>query len=700
MVLAESSLDDDVQKGASAIADTVVSGLSEMSGVSHVSFGLLVETLAGAIPATSDARIEPVVDDVLDQLLERGVTFTVPAEEVCAHVRFNHADGNGNASRRESPEAVDHVGNVLRTLFDVTDVTQQSLEAALTAELAPCSNPDIEAVTSEVLDGLQERGIVIKSKPKIIIRNVRRHIEKAVQDPEPDPPESAASPRNGATHAAAPVLDVSEVEQPEPSVPPLPSGELEEKPDFPEVQRLVNAVWRENGQEEEETPEAASSDESSDVADASQEQEENSAEELDIPKLVSDLVARCIDRASDKNILTQQSLSMMCGTTVRSLPTPLSVHEKEWLVQKVLHTAVRSGVIVTFSQDRRFVMHDDAVVCIKTSTTPDELAADPRYILDHERTARTIPAEEMEFPSAQSKNPPANPDTPAVALDMPGILKQLDGKIVSKRTPTIEAVGWVRDIVAPGGNPVPGAPSILNVMRAFVEQLGEEPHSITATQTSVSLAVKKLRTNSSNHPPLQPPPLDPVNSSVTSLDLYGGDGEADFDTALDAFPVINFDDLDIDPEKPTQAKPGSEAKVVMLTARYAAGYPLWHTEDCVDHGSEGTVDDDEDFWKPVAATHNLPRPKSSYSPRPHNASTSADDVAEEPTEPAAEEPTPQSPVEPAAASAPETSAVTPAEPATELTAEEQADALLASAGFDVNGAEVQGVTADTFDIED
>jgi hypothetical protein len=32
------------------------------------------------------------------------------------------------------------------------------------------------------------------------------------------------------------------------------------------------------------------------------------------------------------------------------------------------------------------------------------------------------------------------------------------------------------------------------------------------------------------------------------------------------------------------AKPGSEDKVHVLAARYAAGLPLWNEEDCVDHG--------------------------------------------------------------------------------------------------------------------
>ena len=40
----------------------------------------------------------------------------------------------------------------------------------------------------------------------------------------------------------------------------------------------------------------------------------------------------------------------------------------------------------------------------------------------------------------------------------------------------------------------------------------------------------------------------------------------------------------IDPLIPTEAKPGSEDKVKMLAARYAAGIPLWHNGDCYDHG--------------------------------------------------------------------------------------------------------------------
>ncbi|MGD9858213.1 MAG: hypothetical protein AB7U20_25005, partial [Planctomycetaceae bacterium] len=57
------------------------------------------------------------------------------------------------------------------------------------------------------------------------------------------------------------------------------------------------------------------------------------------------------------------------------------------------------------------------------------------------------------------------------------------------------------------------------------------------------------------------------------------------------------------PVQPTDAKPGSEDKVRMLSARYAAGLPLWHDEDCYDHGpdelsgidgDEGDLDDEDD----------------------------------------------------------------------------------------------------------
>lgn len=50
------------------------------------------------------------------------------------------------------------------------------------------------------------------------------------------------------------------------------------------------------------------------------------------------------------------------------------------------------------------------------------------------------------------------------------------------------------------------------------------------------------------------------------------------------FEEIDFEALGIDPKEPTVAKPGSEEKVLILAARYAAGVPLWHDSDCYEHG--------------------------------------------------------------------------------------------------------------------
>jgi hypothetical protein len=50
-----------------------------------------------------------------------------------------------------------------------------------------------------------------------------------------------------------------------------------------------------------------------------------------------------------------------------------------------------------------------------------------------------------------------------------------------------------------------------------------------------------------------------------------------------------FRAIGIDPVSPTVAKPGSDEKVIMLAARYASGLPLWHNEDCYDHGPGGRL---------------------------------------------------------------------------------------------------------------
>ena len=66
--------------------------------------------------------------------------------------------------------------------------------------------------------------------------------------------------------------------------------------------------------------------------------------------------------------------------------------------------------------------------------------------------------------------------------------------------------------------------------------------------------------------------------SLSELEGY------EFLSDLDAGFEEELRSLGVDPASATAAKPGSEEKVMMLAARYAAGLPLWHTDDCYDHG--------------------------------------------------------------------------------------------------------------------
>jgi hypothetical protein len=52
----------------------------------------------------------------------------------------------------------------------------------------------------------------------------------------------------------------------------------------------------------------------------------------------------------------------------------------------------------------------------------------------------------------------------------------------------------------------------------------------------------------------------------------------------DEYENVDYEASGVNPLSPTKAKPGSEEKVLMLAARYAAGMPLWHNNDCTDHG--------------------------------------------------------------------------------------------------------------------
>ena len=77
--------------------------------------------------------------------------------------------------------------------------------------------------------------------------------------------------------------------------------------------------------------------------------------------------------------------------------------------------------------------------------------------------------------------------------------------------------------------------------------------------------------------------VDEIESE--ELEYTGSADSTEFGTEYTGdFEEIDFDSLGIDPGAPTTAKPGTEEKVLMLAARYAAGVPLWHNEDCYDHG--------------------------------------------------------------------------------------------------------------------
>ncbi len=70
------------------------------------------------------------------------------------------------------------------------------------------------------------------------------------------------------------------------------------------------------------------------------------------------------------------------------------------------------------------------------------------------------------------------------------------------------------------------------------------------------------------------------------FDLAGSlpeDGAGD-EEENDALGYSAFELMSIDPYRPTKAKPGTERKVMVVAARYAAGLPLWHQEDCYEHG--------------------------------------------------------------------------------------------------------------------
>ena len=81
----------------------------------------------------------------------------------------------------------------------------------------------------------------------------------------------------------------------------------------------------------------------------------------------------------------------------------------------------------------------------------------------------------------------------------------------------------------------------------------------------------------------------------------------EFLSDLDAGFEEELRSLGVDPASPTAAKPGSEEKVMMLAARYAAGLPLWHSDDCYDHGpgSVGNLVVDDEITEESAESFDI-----------------------------------------------------------------------------------------------
>ena len=82
------------------------------------------------------------------------------------------------------------------------------------------------------------------------------------------------------------------------------------------------------------------------------------------------------------------------------------------------------------------------------------------------------------------------------------------------------------------------------------------------------------------------PPTDELDELYNGQAAYITDFECGFEG--------EFEPSSVDPYTPTEAKPGSEDKVQMLAARYAAGLPLWHDSDCYDHGPDAHDDEEDD----------------------------------------------------------------------------------------------------------
>ena len=81
------------------------------------------------------------------------------------------------------------------------------------------------------------------------------------------------------------------------------------------------------------------------------------------------------------------------------------------------------------------------------------------------------------------------------------------------------------------------------------------------------------------------------------------DLEFDLDDNGATLDIEDFKAMGINPTRSTKAKPGTEEKVLMLSARYAAGLPLWHDRDCYDHGPK-----ERELMGAISDSHPQPLP--------------------------------------------------------------------------------------------
>jgi hypothetical protein len=81
------------------------------------------------------------------------------------------------------------------------------------------------------------------------------------------------------------------------------------------------------------------------------------------------------------------------------------------------------------------------------------------------------------------------------------------------------------------------------------------------------------------------------------------DREYDLDDYGATLDIEDFKAMGINPTRSTKAKPGTEEKVLMLSARYAAGLPLWHDRDCYDHGPK-----ERELMGAISDSHPQPLP--------------------------------------------------------------------------------------------